>query len=135
VSIHDTEHKNFLGTWVGSREDKPDEVYEIEITDIPDIVLTSGVPSRYELVFKNISNEGDGSCTFEQGSGSVGYNTFSIRDFIMSNYFDCLHDNVTSPISVIGIIEKTGNLRIEWTQSYGPDYDESLKIVFNGRKK
>jgi hypothetical protein len=135
VSIHEITHKKFLGTWVGSREDKPDDIYEIEISDEPEIDGPSGIPSFYELQFKNFDNEGDGSCLFQQSTGRVSYNNFYIGDFFSSNVLECQRVNLTSPSSVYGNIDEAGNLRIEWSRSLPPDYSGVVKRVFNGRRK
>jgi hypothetical protein len=116
VSIHEVSHKKFLGTWVGSREDKPDEIYEIEITDTPAIYLISGIPSFYKLVLKNLDNDGDGTCIMQQSSGGVRYNNFYIYSFISPNYSMCQPINVSGPYGVYGNIDELGNLRMKWKQ-------------------
>jgi hypothetical protein len=135
VSKHKRGHKKFLGTWIGSQEDKPDDTYEIEITDEPVIINITGVPSYYKLKFKNFDNEGDGTCLFVEMGVGPQYNNFYIGDFFSPDFVTCQRVNATSPLGVYGNIDKAGNLRIQWTRALAPNYTETVKRVFNGRKK
>jgi len=135
VSRHEVAHKNFMGTWVGSLEAKPDDIYEIEISDT---IAQYGQPwefSYYQLRFKNLDNEGNGTCFLQQTAGGIFYNNFYIWDFISPNYATCQRINLSGPQGVYGNIDETGNLRIEWTQWLAPDYKKSAKYIFTGRKK
>lgn len=131
VSFHEVEHRNFIGTWIGSREDKPDEMYEIEIYDEPRLFSPAGVPAGYALIFKNIDNEGNRSCLFITGS-AARYNAFYVPDMGLPDE-DCQYSAPLTPDDLFGVIDKRGNLRIEWDRWEGSDTGR-IKYAFNGRR-
>jgi hypothetical protein len=134
VSRHEIVHKKFVGTWVGSLETKPDDIYEIEISEEIDQYSQPWETSYYKLSLKNLDNEGDGTCLFNNYAG-LFYNNFYMSDFITPNYIACQRINLATPLDLYGNIDEAGNLRIEWKQQLSPDYIKTEQRVFNGRKK
>jgi hypothetical protein len=134
VSRHEVTHKKFVGTWVGSLDAEPDDIYEIEIFEEIDQYSQPWESSYYNLVFVNLGNEGDGTCIFKNYTG-LYYNNFYVGDFVSPNIVECQRINLTSQQGIYGNIDEAGNLRIEWTQSLAPDYKKSVKYIFTGRKK
>jgi hypothetical protein len=134
VSRHEVTHKKFVGTWVGSLEAKPDDIYEIEISEEIDQYSLPWETSYYKLSLQNLDNEGDGTCLFKNYAG-LFYNNFYMSDFITPNYIACQRINIATPLDLYGNIDEAGNLRIEWTQWLAPDYKKSAKYIFTGRKK